>query len=168
MVRVGVTMGDLDGIGPEITTKALRTFQGRAEFVAYAPPGLYPEIQGLTYIEPNEPNQALSAIESSARDLRSGVIDGVVTAPVNKAIFEGRYPGHTELYEDLLGANDVAMMMYGKRLKTVPVTTHIALRDVSEALSPELYVSQGSYLVESNQRINLKNDELGPSTQHLF
>jgi len=140
MVRIGVTMGDPKGIGPEITTKALMAFHKEARFVAYAPKGLYPQVDGLEYIEPVGPNKPLNAIEQSAQDLRTGAIDAVVTAPVNKVVFEGRYPGHTELYEDQLGATDVAMMMYGNRLKTVPVTTHMALRDVPEALTIDLYV----------------------------
>ena len=144
MVRVGVTMGDLSGIGPEITIKALKLFEGQAQFLAYAPRDTYPGIEGLEFVDLKGTNQALSAIEQSATDLRRGTIDAVVTAPVNKAVFEGRYPGHTELYEDILGAENVAMMMYGSQLKTVPVTTHIALRDVPSALSVELYESQGS------------------------
>ena len=107
MVRVGVTMGDLSGIGPEITIKALKLFDGHAQFVAYAPPGTYPGIEGLEFVDLKGTNQALSAIEQSATDLRRGTIDAVVTAPVNKAVFEGRYPGHTELFEDILGADGV-------------------------------------------------------------
>jgi 4-hydroxythreonine-4-phosphate dehydrogenase len=140
MVRVGVTMGDPNGIGPEVTTKALQEFAGKAQFIAYAPDGFYPTVKGLTYVPPSGDNHPLSAIERSAKDLKDGVIDAVVTAPVNKSVFEGTFPGHTELYEARLNSEEVAMMMYGDRLKTVPVTTHIALRDVADSLSVDLYV----------------------------
>ena len=149
MTRIGVTMGDREGIGPEVTTKALQSLRGRCQFVIYGPPDLYGEFVGAEFVPPTGSNPALAAIEASARDLRSGTIDGVVTAPVNKSVFQGRHPGHTEFFAEYLEADDVAMMMFGERLKTVPVTTHMALRDVPGALSVDLYVRQGTILHEA-------------------
>ena len=146
--RIGLTMGDPRGIGPEVAQRALEVHQGKASFVAYAPAGLYEGIADLSYRVPQGDNLPLAAIEQSAIDLREGMIDGVVTSPVNKATFEGRFPGHTELYADRLGRRDVAMMMSGRRLRTVPVTTHLALRDVPDALSVDLYLRIGRVVAD--------------------
>ncbi len=62
---------------------------------------------------------------------------GIVTAPIDKAaLLAGGYdyPGHTEMLADLTGAR-VAMMLASDRLRVVLATTHIALRDVPDAVT---------------------------------
>jgi 4-hydroxythreonine-4-phosphate dehydrogenase len=79
----------------------------------------------------------------------AGRIDGLVTAPLNKAALNAAghdYPGHTELLADLCGINQVAMMLYlapgipslaSGGLGVAHVTLHIALRDVFRQLTQE-------------------------------
>jgi 4-hydroxythreonine-4-phosphate dehydrogenase len=69
-----------------------------------------------------------------------GCVDGIVTAPINKeAINLGgcHYPGHTELLADLTNAKDSGMMILGGPLTIMFVTTHLALREVPKALTPD-------------------------------
>ncbi|HEV2149849.1 MAG TPA: 4-hydroxythreonine-4-phosphate dehydrogenase PdxA, partial [Longimicrobiaceae bacterium] len=81
----------------------------------------------------------------------AGGADALVTAPLDKAAFHAggwRFPGHTEMLRELAGVPDVAMMMAAERtalggpLRVVLATTHLALRDVPAALSPDLLVRQ--------------------------
>ncbi len=77
-------------------------------------------------------------IETAARLAQTGVIAGIVTAPINKAwVTRAGFPisGHTELLKELTGARAVRMMLAGSRLRVVLVTMHVALRDVPRALS---------------------------------
>ena len=53
------------------------------------------------------------------------------------------YPGHTEWLAHLAGDVPVAMMLASDRLRVVLVTTHLPLRDVSRALTPDRVVSTG-------------------------
>lgn len=140
---LGLTMGDPKGIGREVTARALKVHGSKATFLAYAPDGFFGHRPNLTYRPPTGNNLPLAAIEDSARDLAAKRIDGVVTCPVAKSTFEGAFPGHTELYAKRLGAQQVVMMMAGPRLRTVPVTTHMALRDVPDSLNVPLYTRTG-------------------------
>ncbi|MBC7893813.1 MAG: 4-hydroxythreonine-4-phosphate dehydrogenase PdxA, partial [Cytophagaceae bacterium] len=77
------------------------------------------------------------AIERAVALAQAGTVDGIVTAPIDKAaLLAGGfdYPGHTEMLAGLTGAR-VAMMLASDRLRVVLATTHIALRAVPAALT---------------------------------
>jgi 4-hydroxythreonine-4-phosphate dehydrogenase len=83
------------------------------------------------------------AVERAARLGLDGVVDGIVTAPLDKAaLLAGGYdyPGHTEMLAALAGAR-VAMMLSStdatRPLRVVLATTHIALRDVPNAVTAD-------------------------------
>ncbi len=62
----------------------------------------------------------------------------MVTAPINKAAVRAagfEFPGHTEFLAALCGVDKVVMMLAGDRLKVCLVTTHLAVREVPDALT---------------------------------
>jgi 4-hydroxythreonine-4-phosphate dehydrogenase len=64
----------------------------------------------------------------------------MVTAPISKAAIRQagcHFPGHTELLAERCGVPKVVMMLGGDRLKVCLVTTHLALREVANALSQD-------------------------------
>jgi 4-hydroxythreonine-4-phosphate dehydrogenase len=76
-------------------------------------------------------------IETAARLAMAGAVDGIVTAPINKAwVTKAGFPisGHTELLQQLTGARAVRMMLAGSRLRVILVTMHLALAAVPKAL----------------------------------
>lgn len=79
-------------------------------------------------------NYILRAIELAL----SGHVQAVTTGPINKEAMHRAgysYPGHTELLAEKTGARHYAMMLAGDRLKVVPVTIHLALREVAARLT---------------------------------
>lgn len=71
---------------------------------------------------------------------QSGAVRGIVTAPLDKhALLLGGFdaPGHTELLAELTG-RPTAMMLASDSLRVVLATTHLALRDVPEALTADV------------------------------
>ena len=67
-----------------------------------------------------------------------GLAAGMVTCPINKAAINDagvKFPGHTELLAERCGVDKVVMMLAGEKLKVCLVTTHLAYRDVPQALS---------------------------------
>ena len=61
-----------------------------------------------------------------------GLVDGIVTAPLNKAAMHAAgftFPGHTELLAERTGANRVSMLLVGPSLRVVHVSTHVALSE---------------------------------------
>ena len=91
------------------------------------------------------PENAQGVIDVIARavDLvRSGQAAALCTAPIHKkALQDGAkfaYPGHTEYLAALGGTDRAVMMLASDQLRVVPVTIHIALADVPNALTPDL------------------------------
>ena len=66
-------------------------------------------------------------------------IDAVVTAPLNKeALHAGGhlFPGHTEIFAQLSGTSDFAMMLTAPGLRVIHVTTHVGLIDAVVLMTP--------------------------------
>ena len=100
---------------------------------------------------------SLDALELAVGLARSGSISGVVTGPVAKAQLYGigfAHPGQTEFVAERCGVSqsNVAMMLAGPTLRTVPVTTHLPLCRVSDHLSPGLIEARGRSALRGLQR----------------
>lgn len=79
-------------------------------------------------------------VESGVRFTLDGTLDGLATAPISKAMWQASghlYPGHTELLAALTDTAEVRMMLAGKQLRVILVTTHMPLAQVPRALSCE-------------------------------
>ena len=65
---------------------------------------------------------------------------GVVTAPVQKSVINDagiHFSGHTEYYQEFADVKRVVMMLATKNLRVALATTHLALRDVSQAITKQ-------------------------------
>jgi 4-hydroxythreonine-4-phosphate dehydrogenase len=83
---------------------------------------------------------AYEYIERAVRLATSGAIHGIVTAPINKEALAAAgmtHSGHTEILADLSGTRDYAMLLMGKELKVIHVTTHVSLRRVPDLVTRE-------------------------------
>ena len=96
---------------------------------------------------PGTPNPAnaqgvIDVIAQAVTLVLSGQAGAICTNPIHKkALKDGAafaYPGHTEYLAALAGTNRVVMMLASDQLRVVPVTIHIALKDVADALTAEL------------------------------
>jgi 4-hydroxythreonine-4-phosphate dehydrogenase len=81
----------------------------------------------------------------------------VVTGPVSKHQLYAigfTHPGQTEFVAERCGVSsgNVAMMLAGPTLRTVPVTTHLPLADVGKALSAGLIEARGRATLRGLQR----------------
>jgi len=90
---------------------------------------------------------ALDSLELAAGLARSPMVGGLVTAPVAKAQLYAigfTHPGQTEFIAERCGiasANTV-MLLAGPTLRTVPITTHVPLREVLDHLTVDLIVAK--------------------------
>jgi 4-hydroxythreonine-4-phosphate dehydrogenase len=81
---------------------------------------------------------AYAYIERGVRLCQTGELDGIVTAPINKeALAAGgvQHSGHTEILARLSDTKDFAMLLMGKELRVIHVTTHVALRRVPDLVT---------------------------------
>jgi 4-hydroxythreonine-4-phosphate dehydrogenase len=89
---------------------------------------------------------SLHALEIACGLARSGDAGAVITAPVSKAQLYKigfRYPGQTEFVSERCGIarENAVMMLAGPTLRVVPMTTHIALKDVPEHFTERLIIA---------------------------
>jgi 4-hydroxythreonine-4-phosphate dehydrogenase len=83
---------------------------------------------------------AYAFIERAVRLAQAGEIEAIVTAPVNKEALAAagvRHSGHTEILAELSQTRDYAMLLMGRELKVIHVTTHVALRRVPDLVTRE-------------------------------
>jgi 4-hydroxythreonine-4-phosphate dehydrogenase len=178
--RIGITMGDPAGVGPEITVKALavpevaascravvvgsgdalaaaidllrapvtlrrvkavedcRYASGTVECLDLANVDMASLPRGA--VSPEAGRAAYAYIETAVGLCQRGAIDGIVTAPINKEALAAaghQHTGHTEILAKLSGTKDFAMLLMGKELRVIHVTTHVALRRVPELCTRE-------------------------------
>ena len=89
--------------------------------------------------DPRNADAVLEMLRRAARGCLEGEFDGMVTAPVNKAVINeaGRpFSGHTEFLAELCGGRPVMLLVAGS-LRVALATTHLPLAEVPAAITPE-------------------------------
>ena len=100
---------------------------------------------------------SLDSLEIAVGLARSGSAAAVVTGPVSKEqlyTIGFSHPGQTEFVAERCGVSrgNVAMMLAGPTLRTVPVTTHLPLAEVPSHLSAALIEARGRTTLRGLQR----------------
>jgi 4-hydroxythreonine-4-phosphate dehydrogenase len=138
--RVAITAGDPAGIGPEVAAKAAAD----PRVLAVCDPIVYGSSDGSAFtagqLSAAAGRAAYDVIVRAVDDARSGKVQAIATAPVNKEAFRLaglEWHGHTDLLAHLTGASRVAMMFYSEALRVVLATVHIPLAEVPRALTRE-------------------------------
>ncbi|MCK4352952.1 4-hydroxythreonine-4-phosphate dehydrogenase PdxA [candidate division WOR-3 bacterium] len=173
-MKIGITMGDPSGIGPEITLKALNELKnipaiiiGSKSIINEAKKRfnipwtgkvvncMYLKKEDISYGKPSEltGKAAYTSILKGYELIKNKEIDALVTAPICKSSMNlagFKFPGHTELLAKLSHTKRFAMMLCGNTLRVVLVTTHVPLKKVSNLLTKEQII----------EKIELTNDFL--------
>jgi 4-hydroxythreonine-4-phosphate dehydrogenase len=96
-------------------------------------------------VEPGQLNASnahyvLQTLTRAGQGCIDGHFAGMITAPVHKGVINDAgipFSGHTEFLADLTGTEQVVMMLATHGLRVALVTTHLPLKDVAEAITPE-------------------------------
>ena len=178
-IRVGITHGDINGIGYEVILKSfsdatmlelctpivygspkVATFHRKSMDIAtnFCIIGTAEGIQEsklniinctedelkveLSKSTPEAGKAALDALERALQDYNDGLIDVLVTAPINKHNIQSdtfHFPGHTEYIEERVGEGEKALMILLKDdFRVALVTGHIPIKDISATITKEL------------------------------
>lgn len=145
---IGLTAGDLAGVGPEVLEAALEEADSTlAEFrVIGRSEMLTPGCPGRESAE-----AALAALEAAAALAMSGEIDGVVTGPICKHAMREigfDFPGQTEFFAARAGVSRFSMILTSERLTVSLASIHVPLREAVEGLSPERIRKAAEHLRE--------------------
>jgi 4-hydroxythreonine-4-phosphate dehydrogenase len=151
--RVGITLGDCAGIGPEIVDLALQS-DGLPHSAEPVVIGREPDCK------PGEPSletarAAAAALEEAVTRVRRSELDAIVTGPIHKArMYEAgfKFPGQTEFFAERCGIKNFAMCLTGGKLTVALLTTHIPLSQVPAALRQSEIVRVGLLLLDFLQR----------------
>jgi 4-hydroxythreonine-4-phosphate dehydrogenase len=162
-----ITMGEPSGVGPEVALAAFDALGGRIgghplKLVGDA--GLFAShhealisTQATVKAVPGDldsANQAavIEAIEIATAACMDGRAAAMVTAPIHKAVLAEagfRHPGHTEFLAALTGAKHAVMMLASDKLRVVPLTVHLPLARVPQAISIDLIVETAEIVLDS-------------------
>jgi 4-hydroxythreonine-4-phosphate dehydrogenase len=180
MIKVGITQGDINGIGYEVILKTfvdirmaemcIPVIYGSVKVASYHRKAM--ELQLVSFNQINNVKDAVvnklniidcinedtkieigqstaiageaayKSLEKAVIDLKNGLIDVLVTAPINKHNIQREdfhFPGHTEYLEERFGEDgDKSLMILIKdSLRIALVTGHIPLADVPKSLTKE-------------------------------
>jgi 4-hydroxythreonine-4-phosphate dehydrogenase len=140
------------GLGDAVSVRAITRPEDAQAVFAHALP-VMPLQAPLGPVTPGLPNPAhaaatIASIETAAALAANGQASAIVTNPIAKYTLMQTgfaHAGHTEFLAELAirhGADEAfpVMMMASSRLKAIPVTVHIALKDVPSALTQERIV----------------------------
>ncbi len=177
-IKVGITQGDINGIGYEVIFKTLndaRVYEdltpiiyGSSKVAAYHRKAL--NMPGMTLNSIKTADEAhekriniinclddnirvelgksttmggeaaFNALKLAVDDLKNGLIDVLVTAPINKKNIQSDefdFPGHTEYLARVFESDDALMLMVSENLKVGVVAGHIPIKEVSNYITKE-------------------------------
>lgn len=156
--RLGISIGDPNGIGPEIALKSIQNrtdidpvLIGDPELLSAEAKRLGLELAGEVWesevsfprAEPGAVSEAAGRASASWVDrgiqaCLAGEVDGLVTAPICKQAWASAgigFPGHTEMLADRCGTERFGMLLAGKGLRVILATRHIPVRRIHEVLN---------------------------------
>ena len=180
-IIVGISIGDLNGIGSEVV---LKTFED-ARMLEICTPVIFANVKMLSAIKKtfdlgallhgidnlgqlvigkinvlnvwqnsfnieygkNDPvvgEYAIKSFIAATAALKSGAIDVLVTAPINKYNIQSddfKFPGHTDYLNQELEGNAL-MFMIQDSLRVGLLTDHVPVSDVSKNLTADLVVTK--------------------------
>ncbi len=187
---IGITIGDMNGIGPEVIIKTVENNKilSFANLVIYGHGKVFSHYKNLLNIERFSFHQAqsikdirynklnvincwnedfeikvgketveagkfaLAALVRATEDLKSGALQGVVTAPISKNNIQAddfKFPGHTEYFTAAFEAKDSLMFLCNENLKIGVATGHIPLAEVSDMLTKEVLSRKITLMLKS-------------------
>ena len=181
-LRIGITHGDINGIGCEVILKTLNDVRILELFtpVIYSSPKViayYRKALGLSNLNtytvrsadeahderinvvnclidevrvemgkstPQGGEAALRSLQLAVTEMKSEMLDALVTAPINKYNTQSEqfhFPGHTEYLQSEFGNSKAMMLMISDSLRVGMLTGHVPLADVPALITQEKLIS---------------------------
>lgn len=83
---------------------------------------------------------AIKSLEAATKALKDGLVDVLVTAPINKQNIQSenfKFPGHTDYLAKVLGGQSL-MFMVSNELRVGLLTDHVPLKDIASHINENL------------------------------
>lgn len=192
-IRVGITSGDINGVGYEVILKAFSDpvmfelctpiVYGNPKTIAYHRKACelttnytvvnkaseaYDDRLNLVVVSevenkiefgkssPEGGKEALASLEAAVQDWKDGLIDVILTAPINKHSIQSdsfHFPGHTEYIQERLGEGSEALMiLMNSEVRVALVTTHLPISEVAGGITGDAILKKLRILNQTLQR----------------
>jgi len=201
-IKLGISLGDPNGIGPEIILKALSDGVSLNDII----PIIYSDLEIIEFylnhlnikadiniidtptkaksgvinifelsnsnfkIEFGQQKKvsgqvAFQSLSKASEHAVKNLIDGIVTAPIDKNTIQGdnfNFNGHTEYFTSITNKNQSLMLMTHGKLKIGIVTNHLSIDQVSKAITVRAILNKINLMVQSLKRdFQIKNPKIG-------
>ena len=146
-LRIGITLGDPAGVGPEIIRAALASEKLPRDVDCKIIGDVGNAVAGTPTAD--SARAALAAMEEAVALAISGEIDAIATGPIHKARMAEigfAFPGQTEFFAARSGTINYAMLLTGGMITVALVTAHVPFRDVPELLKTSEIIRVGKLL----------------------
>ena len=181
--RIGITQGDINGIGYEVILKVLSDTRildsfipivyGQSKVFSYYKKNFgmeemsYTVIRDASQAQPKRINiinhtdeelkvepgfstpvagkASFAALKLATNDLRNGLIDAMVTAPINKSNIQSdlyRFNGQTDFIKSYFPESEYITLLVWDKLRIGFVTNHIPLKEVPRLITKELIIKK--------------------------
>jgi 4-hydroxythreonine-4-phosphate dehydrogenase len=187
-IIVGISVGDLNGIGPEIiikcyedprslelstpvifaSAKTMHFFKNHMDskinFFSIDTPekivkgkvnvvNVWKEAVNIEFgkIDNKIGEYAIKSLEAATKALKEGLIDVLVTAPINKSNIQSdtfNFPGHTDYLAKALSGKSL-MFMVSEGLRVGLLTDHVPLKDASSAITEDVIKQKVTTVINS-------------------
>jgi len=181
--RIGITQGDINGIGYEVILKVLSDTRildsfipivyGQSKVFSYYKKNFgmeemsYTVIRDASQAQPKRINiinhtdeelkvepgfstpvagkASFAALKLATNDLRNGLIDAMVTAPINKSNIQSdqyKFNGQTDFIKSYFPESEYITLLVWDKLRIGFVTNHIPLKEVPRLITKELIIKK--------------------------
>lgn len=189
-VRIGITIGDYNGIGPEVIIGALED----QRILKYILPVIYADNRIISFYRkflnkpdfryqvvnntkeihnrkinvldlktdqlevkpglstPESGQYAVQSLLKSTDDLKTGILDGIVTSPISKESVQSKdfnFPGHTEFFTQASHTDESLMLLVSDQLRVGVVTGHVPISQVPSALTRDKVAKKLQILIDT-------------------
>lgn len=169
--KIAITLGEPAGIGAELILDLAKSNQlencviiGDKTLIKELPSSIEcihiptKEKVELGILNVNNSRYVLDLLDTAANGCISGKFSAMVTCPLHKGIINdsvllnsAKFTGHTEYLAELSNTDNVVMMLLNKHMRVALATTHLALKDVANEITPEGLTTTLTILIKDMQ-----------------
>lgn len=186
MIKLGITAGDINGIGTEIILKALShyRFHSDCKFYYIGPASILLELQrklhlpfkqpieiiepdinykeiDLEYGKPTKTSGEISyqSMITAINLAKNSKLDAIITPPISKAALNmanHNFSGHTEILQHFYPNSTAQMLFATDYIKLLLLTRHIPVKDIHKSITKELII-ENILQLEKTLKINFNS-----------
>lgn len=167
---VVVTMGDPQGVGPEVICKALRekSLLAQGRFIVIGDKKALGRVHssvGVVDVPYKTAGEgSLKFLDKAILLIKGGVADALVTAPLSKEAvsrYAKNFVGHTEYLAEAFDVANFDMMFVARQTRLTIVTRHVPLKEVPKLITQKAVFDSIALMAKTlKEKFKIKNPKI--------